>query len=192
LSLISTRLALVCLTLPITAALSAQSLGDRQEGPGAARQDRSTPTKTYTNESLTKDPRERQTTEPAVAKTTVLPMAQAGKQFMTLFDVRIVGNGGGVKQTLMISGRGYAGTLAARRQAGLSDPGEDEFVWVIIADSKDPAASYYAPLHPGWHGLPAAGAQSNRPSAPRTRGRHGRRPANDRRSCDRCGSATRS
>lgn len=128
--LISTRLAVICLTFPMTAALSAQSLADiarkTQEQRDKAK---TTPTKTYTNQSLT--------TDPTAPKTTPVPAGQPEKQFMTLYDLRGVGNSGGAISTFTIFGRGHAGTLDDRRRAGIkSEP--DEVVDVTVADAKDP------------------------------------------------------
>jgi hypothetical protein len=50
-----------------------------------------------------------------------------------------VGNSGGVNQTVVIFGRGYAGTPDDRRRAGKkSEPDEEQVVAVIVRDAKDP------------------------------------------------------
>jgi hypothetical protein len=130
LSLISTRLAVICLTFPMTAALSAQPVADTARKTQEQRdQAKTTPTKTHTNQTDTTGP-----------KTPSVPVGQTGKQFITLFDVRSTGNSGGdVPQIVTISGRGYAGTPDDRRRAGKkSEPDEDERVMVIIRDARDP------------------------------------------------------
>lgn len=133
--MISTRLAVICLTLPMTAALSAQSLGDVARKAHEDRDKaRTTAAKTYTNQTLTPDPN-----VPTVPGATPLPAGQSGKQFVTLFDVRLVGNSGGAVQSMVISGRGYAGIPEERRRAGVnSEAGDDEFAEVTVADARDP------------------------------------------------------
>jgi hypothetical protein len=130
LSPISTRLAVICLAFPMTAALSAHSLADIARKAQEQRDEaRTTPAKTHTNQTDTTGP-----------KTPSVPVGQTGKQFITLFDVGAIGNSGGpVPQLVTISGRGYAGTLDDRRRAGKkSEPDEDERVAVIIRDARDP------------------------------------------------------
>jgi hypothetical protein len=132
LSLISTRLAVICLTFPMTAALSAQPVADIARRAQEQRDHAKTiSTKTYTNQTVTTD-----RTDP---KAPSGPVDQSRKQLVTLFDLRSVGNSGGVNQTVGIIGRGYAGTPDDRRRAGkTSEPDEEELVAVIVRDAKDP------------------------------------------------------
>ena len=103
-SLISTRLAVICLTFPITATMSAQPVANIA---GKAQK-----------------------------------LAQSSKQVVTLFDLHSVGNSGGVNQTVVITGPGYAGTPDDRRLAGRKiEPDEEEVVAVIVRDAKDPVLS---------------------------------------------------